>query len=104
MSLTPIVMRGWLGWGNRRGPLDAYGPGGRWYQGPVIGLYGQEIERKVGGDELGDALRREGGEEGMHLVVIAVDRFFDQDELRTIEDDVASRLGIEPVREAPDAT
>ncbi len=99
--MKSIVMRGWLGWGNRRGPLDTYGPGGRWYTGPIYEATAQERDRTEVGDELADALKREGAEEGMHLVVIAVDRFFDMDRLAEIEDRIATELSVEPVRAAP---
>ncbi len=62
----PIVIEGVLGWGNRKGGCEAYGPGGRW---DGEGTYADH------GDLLGDALERAGGAEGMGLVVVAVDRF-----------------------------
>lgn len=54
-----VLLRGILGWGNRKAGLDAYGPDGRW-----------------GGDEhgdlLGDALERAGAGEADTLVVVAI--------------------------------
>lgn len=92
--LDPIVMRGWLGWGNVRGPLDTYGPGGRWHVTPE-----QDGEPAVQGDALADALKREGALEGMHLIVVAVDRHFDPETITDIENDLAERLGTEPIRD-----
>lgn len=62
--MTTTVLRGVLGWGNRKSGLEAYGPGGRWGEGRE-------------GDLLGDALDRAGAHEGADLLVIAVDRFGD---------------------------
>ena len=62
--MTVTVLRGVLGWGNRKSGLEAYGPGGRWGEGRE-------------GDLLGDALERAGAHEGADLLVIAVDRFGD---------------------------
>ena len=67
----PIVLRGILGWGNRKFGLEAYGPGGRW-----SGRDRHADESKFG-DLLGDALERAGAHEGATLLVIAVDRFGD---------------------------
>jgi hypothetical protein len=62
----PIVLDGFLGWGNRKNGCEAYGPGGRWFRdGP----------NTESGDLLGDALERAGGAEGMPLIVVALDRF-----------------------------
>lgn len=80
----PIVMCGWLGWGNRKPGLEAYGPGGRWGGGPD-------------GDLLGDALQGHGGYEGMDLVVVAFHRFHDKAVIEEIQQVVAERLGVEVV-------
>lgn len=70
----PIVRRGFLGWGNRKGGCEAYGPGGRWSKladgTPVASPNGQE----GWGDLLGDDLEREGVSEGADLIVVAVPR------------------------------
>lgn len=59
--MTAQVVRGFLGWGNRKSGLEAYGPEGRWGNGEE-------------GDLLGDALAREGSSEGAVLFVVAVPR------------------------------
>ena len=69
----PVTLRGFLGWGNRKSGLEAYGPGGRWHG----------ADRN--GDLLGDALEREGGYEGASLLVVAVNRFGDVTALDDIE-------------------
>lgn len=56
------MSEGFLGWGNRKTGLEAYGPGGRW-DGPTRD-----------GDLLGDALERNGDSEGATLFVISVSR------------------------------
>lgn len=66
MATEPIVLKGVLGWGNRKSGLEAYGPGGRWHR----GANGQGTD----GDLLGDALDREGASEGADLIVVAVPR------------------------------
>ncbi len=70
-----MVMRGVLGWGNRKAGLEAYGPGGRWMKfadgspcPPRNGADGTD------GDLLGDALEREGVTEGADLIVVVVPR------------------------------
>jgi len=63
----PLVLRGFLGWGNRKGGLEAYGPGGRWGGEKALGDRGY-------GDLLGDALDRAGATEGADLIVVAVSR------------------------------
>lgn len=73
----PVVLRGVLGWGNRKGGLEAYGPGGRW----VPNRNGQE----GGGDLLGDALEEAGASEGATLLVIAIPRHGDLTVLDRIE-------------------
>jgi len=70
--MKATVLRGVLGWGNRKSGTEAYGPGGRWAD---RGLGGSE------GDLLGDALEREGASEGHQLLVIAVPRFGDYEAL-----------------------
>lgn len=74
----PVVLRGVLGWGNRKGGYEAYGPEGRW---------GGEGNYADHGDLLGDALERAGATEGATLLVIAVPRFGDLSVL-----DAAERL------------
>lgn len=71
----PIVVRGVLGWGNRKTGLEAYGPGGRWDNTDPGG--GAHPRANPDGDLLGDALERAGAHEGATLLVIAVDRFGD---------------------------
>jgi hypothetical protein len=68
----PVVMRGYVGWGNRKGGVEAYGPGGRWA--------GNEY-----GDLLGDALEREGCHEGSPFLVIAIPSRFAGKDLDAIE-------------------
>jgi hypothetical protein len=63
-DITPnLIMVGRLGWGNRKGGYEAFGPEGRW------GGQGHYADH---GDLLGDALERAGGHEGMTLIVVAV--------------------------------
>lgn len=77
-----ITIRGILGWGNRKGGLEAYGPGGRWNG---EGHYAKD------GDLLGDALDRAGVTEGATLLVIAVPRFGDPSVLDDVERFLADR-------------
>lgn len=86
----PIVLRGVLGWGNRKGGCEAYGPGGRW----APSRNGQD----GGGDLLGDALEQVGASEGATLLVIAVPRFGDLSVLDRIEALVA---GVSEVPDVP---
>ena len=70
-----VIVTGVLGWGNRKGGLEAYGPGGRWRKRDD----GSEVEVPNGtdgtwGDLLGDALERAGVTEGADLLVIAIPR------------------------------
>lgn len=65
---APIVLRGVLGWGNRKSGLEAYGPGGRWQS------KGEAKSNAEVGDLLGDTLDRQGAGEGADLIVIAVPR------------------------------
>lgn len=74
--MKAIVVRGQLGWGNRKAGLEAYGPGGRWSKLDD----GTDVPTPNGGnplhgDLLGDALERAGAAEGCELLVIAVPRF-----------------------------
>lgn len=73
-----VVLRGQLGWGNRKHGLEAYGPGGRWSKladgTPVPTPNGGDPAH---GDLLGDALDRAGAHEGAELLVIAINRFGD---------------------------
>ena len=75
-QIKPVVLRGSLGWGNRKSGLEAYGPGGRWE--------GEGTHAKHG-DLLGDALDRAGAHEGATLLIIAVDRFGDLSVLDRVE-------------------
>lgn len=84
----PVVLRGILGWGNRKGGCEAYGPGGRW----APPRNGQEY----GGDLLGDALEEVGAHEGATLLVIAVDRFGDTTVLDRIEALLAAPENVTP--------
>lgn len=59
--MTAIVVQGVLGWGNRKGGLEAYGPEGRWGGGEQ-------------GDLLGDHLESLGVTEGAELIVVVVPR------------------------------
>jgi len=81
--MAPTMLRGFLGWGNRKFGLEAYGPDGRW---GGSGRYGDH------GDLLGDALERVGGAEGAYLLVIAVNRFGDMAALDDIERFAKKRL------------
>lgn len=80
----PIVMRGWLGWGNRKAGLEAYGPEGRWGGGEH-------------GDLLGDAFDRHGAYEGCDLLVVALPRFTDDETMTDLEALVAERLGVDVI-------
>ena len=91
---APIVVRGFLGWGNRKNDLDAYGPGGRW-DNPVEGG-GRREDSNPDGDLLGDALDRAGAHEGATLLVIAVDRFGDTTVLDEVERLMAERSSAPP--------
>jgi hypothetical protein len=75
-----VVLKGVLGWGNRKGGLEAYGPGGRW---EGEGHYSDH------GDLLGDALDRAGASEGATLLVVAVPRFGDTSILDRVAKQVA---------------
>jgi hypothetical protein len=79
MPDPPIVMRGNVGWGNRKNGVEAYGPGGRWE--------GNEF-----GDLLGDALERAGAYEGARFVVVAINRFGDESLLAAVEEFVAEHI------------
>jgi hypothetical protein len=57
------VVAGTLGWGNRKGGLEAYGPGGRW----APGRNGQ----RESGDLLGDTFEELGAYEGSTLIAVA---------------------------------
>ncbi len=72
---APVVVRGVLGWGNRKGGYEAYGPGGRWANGTT----------PEHGDLLGDALEHAGASEGATLLIIAVERFGDLSILDRLE-------------------
>lgn len=93
-EIKPVALRGFLGWGNRKDGLDAYGPGGRWDNVDPAG--GVRPRTNPDGDLLGDALSRVGAHEGATLLVIAVDRFGDTSVLDRIEALVAG------VPEVPD--
>ena len=71
---APIIITGHLGWGNRKGGYEAYGPGGRWSRRDD----GSEVPPPNGqpqfGDLLGDALERAGVHEGASLLVVAIPR------------------------------
>jgi hypothetical protein len=64
-----VFIKGFLGWGNRKGGLEAYGPDGRW---------GGEGKYADHGDLLGDALDRAGATEGHTLLVVATPRFTEE--------------------------
>lgn len=82
-DIKPVALRGFLGWGNRKSGLEAYGPGGRWDNvDPAGGV-------RPDGDLLGDALEEAGAHEGATLLVIAVDRFGDTSVLDRIEASLA---------------
>lgn len=83
---APVVLRGFLGWGNRKGGLEAYGSDGRW-GGPTEG------DGRGNGDLLGDALDRAGAHEGATLLIIAVDRFGDLSVLDRIEAELTAEAG-----------
>lgn len=90
----PIIVRGNLGWGNRKSGTEAYGPGGRWSQlddgTPVPTPNGGDPQQ---GDLLGDALERAGVTEGASLLVIAVPRFGEYEALfAAVEQFVRERL------------
>ncbi len=88
MSRTePIVVRGVLGWSNRKGGLEAYGPGGRW---------GGEGDNAKYGDLLGDALERERIIEGADLIVVCLPRLQQLDSplvARRVESLLAEMVG-----------
>jgi hypothetical protein len=78
----PFIVRGNIGWRNPERPVngtqfEAYGPAGR-------------HQPRAAGDSLIDALVAAGGNEGDRLIVIAVPRFVDADE---IEREVRAILG-----------
>jgi hypothetical protein len=85
MTTDPVVVRGVLGWGNRKGGYEAYGPGGRWEGEGHYGHYG---------DLLGDALERAGATEGATLLVVAVPRFGDTAVLDELEVVLAARARV----------
>jgi hypothetical protein len=72
-SEKPVIVTGYLGWGNsahpdRRSQYELWGPGGRW-SGPDRGGYAIE-----------DTLEAEGATEGARALVVAVNRFRMTDE------------------------
>ncbi len=72
MTAQPLVVRGTVGWRNTAderttSQLDVYGPRGRW------------AGAKRQGDTLIDALEAAGATEGARLIVVAVNRFGDDD-------------------------
>jgi hypothetical protein len=75
-----FIIRGILGWGNRKSGLDAYGPCGRW-GGEVV-----YANQRGDGDLLGDALYRMGAREGATLLVIAVGRETPQKDIQAFFD------------------
>lgn len=83
MDQKPIVVRGYLGWGNRKSGLEAYGPGGRWNRNPDGTRFAPVPNGgdPADGDLLGDALERAGATEGAEFIVIAVKRFGDYETL-----------------------
>lgn len=88
-----VVLHGVLGWGNRKGGLEAYGPDGRWGGG---GHYADH------GDLLGDALERRGATEGSTLVVVAVTRRVRENHeavVDAVEQAIQSALSGSPHRE-----
>lgn len=82
-KIKPVVVRGFLGWGNRKNGLEAYGPGGRWDNLDPSG--GVHPRSNPDGDLLGDALERAGAHEGATLMIVAIDRFGDTSALDDIE-------------------
>lgn len=82
----PFMLRGFLGWGNRKAGYEAYGPDGRW------GGFGRYADH---GDLLGDALERNGGAEGAELLIIGVNRFGDLNALDDIEQFAKERLAVD---------
>lgn len=88
--MKATVLRGVLGWGNRKSGVEAYGPDGRWGQGRE-------------GDLLGDALEREGATEGATLLVIAVPRFGDYEPLFSEVEAMLTEREVADVRHQPKA-
>jgi hypothetical protein len=74
---TPVMMRGYVGWGNRKAGVEAYGPGGRW---------NGEGEHADYGDLLGEALERAGCHEGSPFLVVAIPSRFGKDDLDGFEE------------------
>jgi hypothetical protein len=69
----PFIVRGNIGWGNPERPVngtqfEAYGPAGR-------------HAPRATGDSLIDALVAAGGNEGDRLIVVAVPRYLDDEEV-----------------------
>jgi len=83
---TPVVMRGYVGWGNRKNGVEAYGPGGRW-DAPA-GPHQQY------GDLLGDALERAGCHEGSPFLVVAIPSRFADKDLDAIEVAVREAIAV----------
>lgn len=91
MNKGPVVLRGVLGWGNRKSGLEAYGPRGRW-DNPDPGGGAHEHANPYG-DLLGDALERAGASEGASLLVIAVPRGSDESVFAAVEAIVQEQFG-----------
>lgn len=73
-----VVTTGSVGWGNRKGGVEAYGPGGRW-AGPIE-LPNRSNANVVYGDLLGDHLEELGVHEGCQFIVVAFDSRYTGDE------------------------
>lgn len=90
--MKATVLRGVLGWGNRKSGCEAYGPGGRW---------SDRGQGGADGDLLGDALERAGASEGHALLVIAVPRFGDHEALfDAVESFLSEREVADIIRDA----
>lgn len=70
-----FVTTGYVGWGNRKAGVEAYGPGGRW-AGPAE-LPNRANANVVYGDLLGDHLDENGCGEGSPIIVVASTSRFD---------------------------
>jgi hypothetical protein len=82
-SISPIVTRGVIGWGNRKGGVEAYGPLGRWAT--ATDMPNRSNANVVYGDLLGDHLDELGAHEGSYLIVVAVPSRFGAEQADRIE-------------------
>lgn len=83
-----IVTAASQGWGNRKSGCEAYGPFGRWVDGPQVP--NRDYMNVLFGDLLGDHLDELGAGEGSPLIVIASTSRFDTPEFEKLREAVTN--------------